>query len=62
MAACLIELLGDDRRRGEIGARGRESLFPRFAPAHRARQILDLYREVLEPVAHPVRARSEGLA
>jgi glycosyltransferase involved in cell wall biosynthesis len=47
LAERLIELLSDGARRQAIGARGRESLHPRFASDHRARQIIGLYQELL---------------
>ncbi len=43
----LMDLLRNETRRKEIGKRGRESLYPRFAPEHRTKQIVQLYSEVL---------------
>ena len=47
LSARMTELLRYDSLRQTIGSRGKNSLYPRFAPAHRARQILDLYRELV---------------
>lgn len=47
LAAKMVELLRDDVSRRIIGCRGRDSLFPRFAPDHRVRQILSVYNELL---------------
>ena len=47
LATQIIDLLQNDTRRAAIGLSGRRSLHPRFAPDHRARQILDVYDELL---------------
>ena len=47
LAERMTELLGDDRRRTAIGARGRSALYPRFSPDDRARRIVALYEELL---------------
>jgi glycosyltransferase involved in cell wall biosynthesis len=43
----IIELLGNDTLRQAIGLKGKNSLYPRFAPDNRVRQIVHLYEEVL---------------
>ena len=43
----MTELLGNHSLRQTIGLKGKDSLYPRFSPTHRARQILNLYAEVL---------------
>lgn len=47
LADKMIKLLQDDGLRKSLGMKGRESLYPRFSPSHRASQILDLYKELL---------------
>lgn len=47
LAERMIELLKDDSLRGAIGLKGKNSLYPRFAPDHRVRQIIGLYNELL---------------
>ena len=47
LADKMIKLLQDDGLRKSLGLKGRESLYPRFSPSHRASQILDLYKELL---------------
>jgi len=43
----MIELLENDSLRDAIGIKGKNSLYPRFAPDHRAREIVSLYHEML---------------
>jgi len=43
----MIELLRDNALRQAIGMKGKNSLYPRFAPDNRARQIVSLYEELL---------------
>jgi glycosyltransferase involved in cell wall biosynthesis len=47
----MVELLKNDSLRRAIGLKGKSSLYPRFAPDHRARQILKLYDELLSDLA-----------
>jgi len=47
LAARMIELLGDDVLRQAMGLKGKNSLFPHFAPDHRVQQIVNLYGELL---------------
>jgi glycosyltransferase involved in cell wall biosynthesis len=47
LADAMIRLLQDDDLRLRMGVRGRNSLYPRFSPEQRVREILDVYREVL---------------
>jgi glycosyltransferase involved in cell wall biosynthesis len=47
LAERMIELLRDDALRQAIGLKGKNSLYPRFAPDNRARQIVGLYEELL---------------
>ena len=47
LAERMIELLRNESLRRRIGAKGQQSLHPRFDPARRVRDILDLYDEVL---------------
>ena len=47
LAERMIELLADKGLRTAIATKGRESLYPRFDPDHRARQIVGLYEELL---------------
>jgi glycosyltransferase involved in cell wall biosynthesis len=47
LADRMAELLQNESLRKTIGERGRGSLHPRFAPDHRARQILSVYDELL---------------
>ena len=47
LAERMIELLRDNALRQAIGMKGKNSLYPRFAPDNRARQIVSLYEELL---------------
>jgi glycosyltransferase involved in cell wall biosynthesis len=47
LAKRMIELLGDGALRQAIGLKGKNSLYPRFAPDNRVRQIVNLYQELL---------------
>ena len=47
LAERMIELLGDDALRQAIGSKGKNSLYPRFAPDYRVQQIINLYQELL---------------
>lgn len=47
LAERMIELLGDDVLRQAMGLKGKDSLYPHFAPDHRVRQIVNLYEELL---------------
>ncbi len=47
LAERMIELLSDDALRQAIGLKGKKSLYPRFAPENRVRQIVSLYEELL---------------
>jgi glycosyltransferase involved in cell wall biosynthesis len=47
LAAKMTELLTDDARRRDIAVKGRESLYPRFSPAHRVQKMVSLYRELV---------------
>jgi glycosyltransferase involved in cell wall biosynthesis len=47
LAEKIIHLQGNERERGNIGENAFQSLYPRFSPEHRARQILTLYEELL---------------
>ena len=47
LAERMIELLRDDTLRQAIGLKGKNSLYPRFAPDNRVRQIVNLYEELL---------------
>jgi glycosyltransferase involved in cell wall biosynthesis len=47
LAERIIELLRDDSLRRAIGSQGKKSLYPRFAPDHRVRQIIGLYNDLL---------------
>jgi glycosyltransferase involved in cell wall biosynthesis len=47
LAERMIELLRDDALRQAIGLKGKNSLYPRFAPENRVRQIVSLYEELL---------------
>ena len=47
LAERMIELLGDGALRQAIGLKGKNSLYPRFAPDSRVRQIVSLYEELL---------------
>lgn len=51
LAEKMIELLAFEEKRKNLGIRGRESLFPAFAPSIRASRILGLYTELLSPGA-----------
>jgi glycosyltransferase involved in cell wall biosynthesis len=53
LAERMIELLKNDSLRRAIGLKGKSSLYPRFAPDHRARQIIDLYEELLSSRVKP---------
>lgn len=48
LADKMIMLLQDDELRKSVGLKGRDSLYPRFSPSYRARQILDIYKELLD--------------
>jgi glycosyltransferase involved in cell wall biosynthesis len=61
LAEQMVELLRDDARRRTIGVNGRNSLYPRFAPDRRAREILDLYHEVLDTTRRKARTESAWL-
>ena len=60
LAKNMVELLQNDSLRASIGAEGRRSLHPRFSPEHRARQILAVYRELLDGQAGQPAASSNG--
>ncbi len=47
LSDAMIELLGDDTRRMNIGSKGKSSLHPRFSAEHRAQQIINLYHDLL---------------
>jgi glycosyltransferase involved in cell wall biosynthesis len=47
LAERMIEFLGDEALRQAIGSKGKNSLYPRFAPDYRVRQIVNLYEELL---------------
>jgi len=47
LAEGMIELLRDDALRQAMGLKGKSSLYPRFAPDYRVRQIVNLYEELL---------------
>jgi glycosyltransferase involved in cell wall biosynthesis len=47
LADRMIELLSNEGLRASIASKGRASLYPRFDPRHRARQIVGLYEELL---------------
>jgi len=47
LAERMIELLRDGALRQAIGLKGKNSLYPRFAPENRVRQIVNLYEELL---------------
>lgn len=47
LAEKMIELLAFEEKRKNLGIKGRESLFPAFAPSIRATRILGLYTELL---------------
>lgn len=47
LAERMIQLLRDGALRCTIGSKGKDSLYPRFAADGRARQIIDLYQELL---------------
>jgi glycosyltransferase involved in cell wall biosynthesis len=47
LAAGMIELLGDGALRQAIGSKGKETVVARFAAGGRARQIVNLYEELL---------------
>jgi glycosyltransferase involved in cell wall biosynthesis len=47
LAERMVELLGQDALRHAIGLKGKNSLYPRFAPHTRVRQITGLYEELL---------------
>lgn len=47
LAARIVELLSDEPLRASVAAAGRDSLYPRFDPCHRAGRIVDLYKELL---------------
>lgn len=47
LAKRMIELLQNESLRKVIGAKGRSTLYPRFAPDHRAGKIVGLYHELL---------------
>jgi glycosyltransferase involved in cell wall biosynthesis len=47
LAERMVELLGQDALRHAIGLKGKNSLYPRFAPHNRVRQITGLYEELL---------------
>lgn len=49
LAEKMIELLAFEEKRKNIGIKGRESLYPAFAPSIRARRIMGLYTELLSP-------------
>ena len=49
LAQQLIRLLENQELRRTIGANGRNSLYPRFSPERRAREILAVYDELLAP-------------
>jgi glycosyltransferase involved in cell wall biosynthesis len=57
LAKQIVELLRNDALRASLGAEGQRSLYPRFAPEHRARQIFDVYDELL---AGPPGMRASG--
>jgi glycosyltransferase involved in cell wall biosynthesis len=47
MAAAIAELLADDKRREELGRRGRQRILERFCWHVTARSMVDYYRQVL---------------
>jgi glycosyltransferase involved in cell wall biosynthesis len=47
LADRIVELLSNEPLRMSIAATGRNSLYPRFDPDHRARQIVSVYEELL---------------
>ena len=47
MAEKIIRLLANENGRQTMGESGYRSLYPKFSPEHRARQILTLYEELL---------------
>jgi glycosyltransferase involved in cell wall biosynthesis len=47
LAGQMVELLGHDALRHAMGAKGKHSLYPRFAPHTRVRRIVGLYEELL---------------
>jgi len=47
LAEKMMELLKDGALRQAIGLKGKTSLYPRFAPEYRVRQIVNLYEELL---------------
>ena len=49
LAEKMIGLLASEEKRINLGIKGRESLFPAFAPSIRATRILGLYTELLSP-------------
>ena len=48
MAARIIEVLGDDNRAREMGARGKAIVSDKFSSEHHLRNTLELYDEVLK--------------
>jgi glycosyltransferase involved in cell wall biosynthesis len=47
LADRMIELLRDEGLRRTIGANGRNSLYPKFSPERRAREIMSVYDELV---------------
>ena len=47
LADQMIRLLRNEEMRRTIGANGRESLYPRFSPERRAREIMSVYDELV---------------
>jgi glycosyltransferase involved in cell wall biosynthesis len=47
LAEKMMDLLRDGALRQAIGLKGKNSLYPRFAPEYRVRQIVNLYEELL---------------
>src|ERR1043166_8756315 len=58
MAARIIEVLGDDNRAREMGARGRGLVGDKFSSEHHLQNTLELYDEVLNN-RRPVAGRRE---
>lgn len=48
LADCMVELLLNDSFRQALGIKGKNSLYPRFSPHHRAQQIISLYKDLLK--------------
>jgi len=47
LSTAIIELLLNKEKRDSLSARGISTLYPKFSPENRARQILSLYQEML---------------